>query len=285
MASAPAFPASRSLVSAIGVTGAFAVMLGSALPWLSLYQGLQPITGLEGMAGRGMTVGAAVVVAIALFDLVRGGTAARWLLGLTGFALAAAAVWLIVGLFATAATLAEDPLLVSRIEPGLFVVLAGSLLIVGTLLLPGAGSTSPVMTRVRPALTLRRALVAGSLLITGPIHLLLAPSHLDGSVALGAGFAAVGLGQLALGAAVLLTSVRPAALAIILVNATALVAYFAAVTVGLPIEAHAHDVAGTLTGHGPVGHVEPIDEAGLLVSVAQIVGIVGAWRLFRGRGV
>ena len=283
MSTRTAIPRSRILVAAVGVAGALAVMLGSALPWLSLYQGLQPITGTEGLTGRGLTIGAAVVVGLALFTLVRGGNGARWLLGLTGFALAATSVWLLVGLFSTAATLAEDPLLVSRIEPGLFVVVGGSLLIVATLVLPTEKAQLPSPSVARPALSLRRTIVAGSLFIAGAVHLLLAPEHVEGSAILGAGFAAAGLGQLALGAAILLTAARPAALAILLLNGVALAVYAAAVTVGLPVEAHAHDVGGVVAGHGLLGHVEPIDEAGTLVTVAQFVGIVGAWRLVRSR--
>lgn len=105
----------RRLVAGLGAAGGVLVVIGSLLPWLSLYAGLQSIAGTDGLNGR-VLAGLGVAAALcAVAHAAHGGLATRWLLGVAGFAVLAFGGWLGIQLLQTEALLAADPLLVARL--------------------------------------------------------------------------------------------------------------------------------------------------------------------------
>lgn len=116
------------LGGAIATCGGSALVAGALLPWLSLFAGLHRYAGVAGLNGRVLLVGGALAVAGGLAMFARPRRRLRPLLGALGVALAAFAAWVIVGLRETVHALAHHPLLLARPGSGLYVALAGALL-------------------------------------------------------------------------------------------------------------------------------------------------------------
>lgn len=111
------------------VLGGTLVATGALLPWLTLFAGLQRYPGLVGLYGRLVLAGGALAVALGLaMSLHR----ARWLWlgsGALGLVLTIFTAWLLGGLLETTHGLGADAMLVARPGPGLFVALAGAMLV------------------------------------------------------------------------------------------------------------------------------------------------------------
>ncbi len=111
------------------VLGGGLVATGALLPWLTLFAGLQHYSGLIGLYGWLVLAGGAAAVALGLAMFVR---PARWLhvgglaLGLT---LTIFTVWLAGRLFETMHGVGADAMFVARPGPGLFVAMAGAVLV------------------------------------------------------------------------------------------------------------------------------------------------------------
>jgi hypothetical protein len=119
----------------LAVAGGVIVTVGAVLPWMSLFAGLDSLRGIAGLYGRLAFVGGALSVIGGGAMLTRPDRRLRLAIGGLGVALTLFAVWLLLGLRATTLHLDQHPFLLSRPEPGLFVVIAGAL-VVSTLLLP-----------------------------------------------------------------------------------------------------------------------------------------------------
>lgn len=128
------------------LSGGALVCIGTALPWLSLFAGLQSYSGLVGVYGRVLFAGGMLAVFGGAALLVRGD---RWLfmiVGALGFALTLFVSWLLLGLHATTRELSMHATLVARPGPGLFVGLGGALLVAATALrLPPSGSRAQAL--------------------------------------------------------------------------------------------------------------------------------------------
>lgn len=112
------------------VAGGVLVMIGAVLPWLVLLAGLQQYSGMIGLYGR-------MVFAVGLLACAAGAIAPRSWLSLllptsaaTGLALLAFGVWLYEGVLDIVRR-PDSAMLVAQSGPGLFVVLAGGVLLVG----------------------------------------------------------------------------------------------------------------------------------------------------------
>jgi hypothetical protein len=129
----------RGWRAAAGLTAVAAgalILTGALLPWVEAFAGLLPISGIRGGNGRVLAAAGAVVAAAGLWQLARGGQAARWLAGLAGFAAAGFSGYLLIQLVRTVRDLGGDSMVIARPGPGLPVVLAGSLAAFATLLFP-----------------------------------------------------------------------------------------------------------------------------------------------------
>jgi len=113
------------------VLGGALVATGALLPWLTLFAGLQHYSGLIGLYGWLVLAGGVASVATGLAMFVR---RERWLErgGLTiGLALTVFTLWLVGRLFETMHGIGADAMLVARPGPGLFVAMAGALIVAG----------------------------------------------------------------------------------------------------------------------------------------------------------
>ena len=120
------------LITAAALTGGALITIGSTLPWLTFFAGLQSYSGMLGLYGRILFAGGALVIAAGVMAIVRPN---RWVgpgIGALGVLLALFTAWLLVGLRSTTRALGADPLLLARPGPGLFVALAGALIVAAT---------------------------------------------------------------------------------------------------------------------------------------------------------
>lgn len=109
--------------------GGTLVATAALLPWLTLFAGLQHYSGLIGLYGWLILAGGVASVAIGLAMLVR---RTRWLQlgGLTlGLMLTGFTVFLVGRLSETMHGLGADAMMVARPGPGLFVAMAGALVV------------------------------------------------------------------------------------------------------------------------------------------------------------
>ncbi|HEV2180520.1 MAG TPA: hypothetical protein VGR59_09375 [Gemmatimonadaceae bacterium] len=111
------------------VLGGALVATGALLPWLTLFAGLQHYSGLVGLYGWLVLAGGAASLGLGLAMFAR---RARWLCvgSLTlGLMLTVFTVWLVGRLFETMHGVGADAMLVARPGPGLFVAVAGAVLV------------------------------------------------------------------------------------------------------------------------------------------------------------
>ena len=139
------------LGGAIATCGGSALVTGALLPWLSLFAGLQRYPGVAGLNGKVLLVGGLSAIVGGLAMLARPRRRFRPLLGALGIGLAAFAIWVIVGLRATLRGLAHHPLLLARPGSGLYVALAGALLMTVLFVpLPRHAASAPARSGERP---------------------------------------------------------------------------------------------------------------------------------------
>jgi hypothetical protein len=118
-----------TLAAMLALAGGATVIVGSWLPWMSYFAGLVPLRGLIGINGR-------LFLAAGIFGIVLGSAAiwsreprlrriARPVSGFIGVGVAAAAVWLLIGVHELTRVHMSNAMLVPRAGIGLFVVLVG----------------------------------------------------------------------------------------------------------------------------------------------------------------
>jgi len=77
----------RSWQTAAGLTtiaAGAAIVTGALLPWVETFAGLIGIPGIRGINGRILAAVGILIAAAGIWHLVRGGQAARWLIGIAG---------------------------------------------------------------------------------------------------------------------------------------------------------------------------------------------------------
>jgi hypothetical protein len=122
-------------IAAAATSGGAIVIVGARLAWFSLFAGLQPYRGVDVLNGR-LLAGCGVLSVLAgIVFFWRRSSPLRWGIGLLGFALLAFASWTLVQLIIVYRQLSSDPMMLPRLGPGLIVIVAGALLIFGTLFL------------------------------------------------------------------------------------------------------------------------------------------------------
>ena len=272
----PASDARRRLpIAGVAAAAGSLTIVGASAPWLSLFAGLQPIRGTDGGNGMVLVALGAFLTLLAAAHLAAGGTWSRWAIGGAGFAILGVGSFLGVAILEEITSLAADPLLVARLEPGLGAVLLGGSLSLATLFVPDDRQrANTARAGLEPGLGATHVALGALVALAGAVHLALTLEHLGSSVVLGIGFLVVGLLQAALAPLILMARTRAVILATLVVSAGSAVALLAAVTVGLP-----------LLGHGPVagpfGPVEPLDDLGALTGLAEVVAAGLSVRLLR----
>ena len=241
------------------------MILGAALPWLVVFNGLTSVPGFS--LDGGFLAGIMVAVVCVLYVAARHGGAQI----LRPVALVASAAVLAGSLYSgwriseyVAHPGSTAVLTIPSAGPGPYVMAAGAaILIIAT-----ATAPSRVTPLNRQALV--RLLLALVLLTAASIHLTLSPQHFSESPLLGTGFLFAGIVQLG-AAAVVLTGAGDRGLNLVLLVSIALIAVYGyAVFVGLPLDSeHAADTAGGLT----LGAGEPVDFTGAVTAIAEIAAI------------
>lgn len=125
-------PANRVIVGTMATVGGAMVAIGVALPWFSLFAGLQPVNAIGTSNGTLLLIGAALVIGLGLLAFVRDSALARRGLMVVGIALVAFGAYLVVGFVSVYRTVSADPMLVAQPGPGLAIVSLGALLILAT---------------------------------------------------------------------------------------------------------------------------------------------------------
>ena len=111
------------------VLGGGLVATGALLPWLTLFAGLQHYSGLIGLYGWLVLAGGVASVGVGAAMFVRH-TRRLHLGGLTlGLTMMIFTAWLVTRLFETMRGIGADAMLVARPGPGLFVAIAGSIVV------------------------------------------------------------------------------------------------------------------------------------------------------------
>jgi len=117
------------------IAGGAVVAVGAVLPWMSLFAGLHSYPGVAGLYGRLAFAGGTLAALGGVVMLTRDDAWLRRAIGGLGATLTVFATWVLMGLRSTTRHLEQHPFLLPRPEPGLFVVIAGAL-VVAALLLP-----------------------------------------------------------------------------------------------------------------------------------------------------
>jgi len=252
-------PLSIATPAIIAMVGAIIVLVGSALPWATIFRGTQTLTGWDGSPRylAGMAVASA---ALTLLFLWAGRPAAfRGLAVMAGLAAVlgiAFTSWQVAAVEASHSVSAR--ILAPVLGPGPFVMVAGALLLLAVMAIPTSAA------RV-PASLWPRVILAGALFVAGWIHLALTPEHLGEATILGLGFLAAGLAQLALA---FLVIVRPSDLiyyAVVGLSAALIALYAIAVLKGLPFGGGHDHGSGLILGSG-----EPVDLEGAVTKFAEL---------------
>ena len=129
------------------------IVTGAFLPWVAAFAGLLQIPGVRGGNGRILAASGFLIAAAGLAHAIRGGSLARWLVGIGGFGSLAFAGYLLMRLAGSLRSLGADSMVIARGGPGLWVIAAGSLAAFTTLFFPPSSQT-----------TLRRRTTSGGVL-------------------------------------------------------------------------------------------------------------------------
>lgn len=115
--------------------GGLLVCVGTTLPWMSFFAGLHSLSGLVGLYGRILFASGALVVLFGTTMLLRRSPWISLAIGALGVAQTLFVVWLFIGLRTTLQALGMHAMLLARPGPGLFVALAGAMLVSAIMLL------------------------------------------------------------------------------------------------------------------------------------------------------
>ena len=126
-----------------------AIVTGALLPWVETFAGLIGIPGTRGINGRILAAAGILIAAAGIWHLVRGGQAARWLIGIAGCGALGFSAYLLIQLTRSMSVLGGDSMVVARGGPGLWVAAGGSAAAFATLFLPPSSQA----TLRRPAAT------------------------------------------------------------------------------------------------------------------------------------
>jgi hypothetical protein len=142
----------RAVAGLASVAAGAAVIAGAFLPWVEIFAGLMPLSGVQGTNGRILVAAGAVIVCAGLYQLARGGQRARWTTGLAGFAALAFSGYLLIQLTRSMRVLGGDSMVAARGGPGLWVAAVGSLVAFATLFLPPSSQATLRRDAGRPTL-------------------------------------------------------------------------------------------------------------------------------------
>ena len=157
----------RAAAGLTSVAAGAAILTGAFLPWVEIFAGLIPLSGMRGSNGHILAAAGAVITVAGLWHLVRGGRVSRWVAGLAGFAALGVSGYLLIQLTRSMRIFGSDAMVAARGGPGLWLIAAGSAAAFATLLFPSSSQATlrrdtrqPVLARAadRESAGLRRGL-------------------------------------------------------------------------------------------------------------------------------
>lgn len=232
----------RSAVAALAAAGGSLLVAGSVLPWLSLYAGVDPISGIDGINGRVLALAGALTVAAGLIYAWRPSTQLRYGLAGLGFVASGFAAWVVSQLLGSYQQLQADPFVLASLGSGSFVALGGSLIVLGTLLVPQRAQAGGVRRQHATAISVqgdaRFVLLTGAIAFlfgAAMIHLAVVGPHLQESTLYAVFFVSAAIVQLVAAMTLTMNRHHRLLLAIALGNALVIVVWALSRTVGLPI--------------------------------------------------
>ena len=122
--------------SPVALLGSGLVAVGTVLPWFSFFAGLHPVRGVDGMNGRLLLATGIILMLASGVALVRSKPGLQRGIGWAGLLLSGVLAVLMSRIFEAHEQLSANPMMVARLGPGLFVSVAGAVLVAATLLLP-----------------------------------------------------------------------------------------------------------------------------------------------------
>jgi hypothetical protein len=253
---------SRVVIGSAGVaTGVALVLIGVALPWVTLQNGQESV---NGVLGDGAYLATAAIGAAALWTAYLLGGRPGPLRALAAGAGFLILYWTIFEIERILSAVTRDPLAGAMgaplMGPGPLVTAVGGVVLLGSTL------SVPSLARGLERADWVRVLLVAALLATGAIHLQQAPEHLEVSTLLGLGFLVAAVSQIGLGAAVLVRGHRLLYAAIVVDCVVFFLVYVYAVVHGLPFPPHGD--AGIQIGAG-----EPVTLSGALSKVGEAAAI------------
>jgi hypothetical protein len=211
------------------VLGGAAVVAGAALPWLSVFSGLDTYSGTLALNGRLLAAGGGAAIVLGLWYRVRARNGLQYAIGALGFALALFSAYLLAQLLLAYRSL--QGIFLPHLGPGVFLASAGALLIMASLFCDTRTAQHEQSSRLDARVATLISLSAGA----GTIHLAVASDHFHEWLLFGAFFVALGVAQI--GWAVLIAVVGPSRPLLIAAsaNAAVVVLWIVSRTSGLPI--------------------------------------------------
>ena len=260
--SVPALRPGIPVLATIAVAGGAITLIGSALPWATIFRGTQTLTGWNGTPRYLAGLALASAALTALFVWAGRPASLRNLAALTGLAAVAGVgfeVWQTMSLASSRSMAAA--FLEPSVGPGPFVMLIGALLLITVAAIPVSG------TRLMAG-SWTRIIMAGALFASGWIHLALTPEHLGEATILGIGFLVAGLAQLFLAGLILVRPSDLAYYAVVGLSVSLVVLYAIAVVHGLPFGGGHDHLSGIIIGSG-----EPVDLEGAVSKVCELLSV------------
>jgi hypothetical protein len=259
----------RSLIALLAAAGGGCAIAGAALPWLTVYHGLDSYSGTAGTNGRLLAAGGAAAALLGLAYRARAAPALRYAIGALGFLLALLSAYLIAQLLSLYQQL--HGIFLPALGPGVFVGAVGALLVFATLFV----DTEP------NGVVLRRGQRTGSGPLTvslvalsaaaGTIHLTVASDHFAEYFLYGLFFVVVGIAQVAWAVLVAIAGPAERLLTLSLGNALVVLLWIASRTTGVPIGPSA-------AGPERVGYADVVTT----VFEVALVGFAAALLVHRG---
>ncbi len=241
----------RLSTSVIGLVGAGVLAYGVSLTWLSTFAGLIAQSGLGTRNGDIMLAGAGVAAVAAVGQAFVATVPLRWLLALTGFAMAGYSGYLLIQLYTITQQL--DGMLLPDKGPGLYVAAAGATIVFSTIFLPMPMSTGdPTTPPSRDSTGGRRSFSAGLFgalrspqrypaaalaLVAGLAHVPVTPEHLDEAPYIGVLFIVLTVVCVIWAAALLISDSRAVWASLGATCLLAVAGYVVSRTIGLPLMA------------------------------------------------
>jgi hypothetical protein len=243
----------------LAVVGGGCAIAGAALPWLTVYAGLDSYRGIAGPNGQMLVAGGAAAALLGLLYRIRAAAIVRSLIGGLGFVLALFSAYLVAQLLSIYRQLHGAYL--PALGPGVFLGSAGALLIFSTLFI----NTRPdpqVFVQTRKSQRASLGPVSASLVAlsaaAGTIHLTVASDHFAEYFLFGLFFVVVGAAQVVWAAMVAIAGPVDGLLMLSIGNTVVVGLWVASRTTGVPI------------GPNP-GVSEPVGYTDVVTTVFEVV--------------